>query len=119
MMLGDWSDREVHAAFGWGWHSTEGAPEEEQPLLAVLLFVGFTFVIVIVLLNLLIAILSETFERTTESMSRCARLYFRAAARCGFSDSLPRGIRWLTHFVSADIRAASHQLRGMLALILS
>ena len=74
MMLGDWSDREVHAAFGWGWHSTEGAPEEEQPLLAVLLFVGFTFVIVIVLLNLLIAILSETFERTTESMSRCARL---------------------------------------------
>ena len=67
--IGDWDVEHWEDTAGWSWSSVGGG-EGNQPLLGLCIFALFTFVVVIVLLNLLIAILSETFDRVMESTGR-------------------------------------------------
>jgi|TARA_B110000208_G_scaffold99799_1_gene124539 hypothetical protein len=69
--LGDWDASDWQSTAGWSW-SELGGGETRQPLLGLIIFALFTFVVVVVLLNLLIAILSETFDRVMESTTRVA-----------------------------------------------
>ena len=73
MMLGDWDLAVMDSSVGWGWNAMPGAPEKKQPLASLILFLLFSFLVVVVMLNLLISILSETFERVTEASVRVSQ----------------------------------------------
>jgi hypothetical protein len=86
--IGDWDVEHWENTAGWSWSSVGGG-ESNQPLLGLAIFALFTFVVVIVLLNLLIAILSETFDRVMESTGRVTvreklaiTMDVEASARC-------------------------------------
>ncbi|CAD7935961.1 unnamed protein product [Amoebophrya sp. A25] len=96
-MLGDWN--------------VEHFTDTQHPLLATILFCIFTFVMVIILFNLLIAIMSDTFERVRENEENTF-LRTRADMICDLQKLSFRKINylpWVHALLPAEKDASGHK----------
>lgn len=72
MAMGDFDQQEFAATKGWSLHNwgTVAGDGEEKPVMAHLLLLAFLVLVPLVMMNLIIAILSETFDRVMEQHVR-------------------------------------------------